>query len=144
MADEPSTQQTEQTPPAPGDAWRDVGKQFEALGQSLAAAFRAAWESEETRKHTQAMQSGLETMVKEVSRAIQETAASPEGQKARAAARKAAESLRSAGAHTWQEARPHLASTLRQLSADLQKMIVQLEQEESARAEATSDQPKAE
>jgi len=143
MEDEP-TNQTDQAQPTPGDAWRDVGKQFEALGQSLATAFRAARESEETRKHTQAMQSGLETMVKEVSQAIQETAASPEGQKARAEARKAAESLRAAGAHTWQEARPHLASTLRQLSADLQKMIIQLEQEESARVEATSDQPKAE
>jgi len=143
MEDEP-TNQTDQAQPTPGDAWRDVGKQFEALGQSLATAFRAVRESEETRKHTQAMQSGLETMVKEVSQAIQETAASPDGQKARAEARKAAESLRAAGAHTWQEARPHLASTLRQLSADLQKMIVQLEQEESARVEATSDQPKAE
>jgi ribosomal protein S20 len=143
MADEPTTQ-TDQAQPTPGDAWRDVGKQFEALGQSLATALRAVRESEETRKHTQAMQSGLETMVKEVSQAIQETAASPEGQKARAEARKAAESLRAAGAHTWQEARPHLASTLRQLSADLQKMIAQLEQEESARAGATSDQPKAE
>ena len=143
MSDEQTTR-SEQTLPVPDDAWREAGKQFEALGQSLAAAFRATWESEETRKHRQAMQSGLEAMVKEVSQAIQEGTASPEAQKARAEARKAAESLRAAGAQTWQEARPHLASALRQLSADLEKMIVQLEQEESARAKATTDQPQAE
>lgn len=139
MADETTTQ-TDRTQPTPGDVWRDAGKQFETLGQSLAAAFRATWESEESRQHMRAMQSGLEAMVKEVSQAIQEASASPHGEKARAEAHKAAKSLRAAGQQTWEEARPHLAGALRQLSTELQRMITQLEQEESAKAKTSSDQ----
>jgi hypothetical protein len=54
----------------PHDAWRQVGKQFQALGESLAAAFRAAWEDEENRQHVREMQAGLEKMVNEVGQAI--------------------------------------------------------------------------
>ncbi len=147
MTDEPTDQQTGQTQPAPADAWHDVGKQFEALGQSLATAFRTAWESEENRKRMKGMQAGLEAMVNEVGKAIRETSESPEGQQARAEAHKAAQSLRTAGQQTWQEARPHLVSALHQVNAELQKMISQLEQEEPASEAAdpgTPGQPRAE
>jgi hypothetical protein len=139
MTDEQTTQ-TGQPQPSSSDAWRDVGKQFEALGQSLATAFRTAWESEENRRRTQSMKSGLEAMVNEIGKAIKETTDSPQGQKARSEAEKAAQSLRSAGKQTWQEARPHLVSALQEVSAELQKMISQLEQEEAKpTAEETPD-----
>ena len=41
-----------------GEAWREVGRQFQALGESLATAFRTAWESEENREHVQDMKTG--------------------------------------------------------------------------------------
>ena len=129
MIDEQTTLPTEQPQPTPPDPWKDVGKQFEALGQSLATAFRAAVESEESRQRVKTMQTGLESLVNQVAKAIQEGAASPEAQKARTEAEKAAESLRTAGQKTWQESRPHLVSALRQVSAELHKMISQLEQE---------------
>ncbi len=134
----------EQTTPPPGrsttaEAWREVGKQFEALGNSLANVFRTAWEDENTRRHVREMQNGLETMINEVSKAIKEASASPEGQKARAEAERAAQSLRAAGEKTWQETRPQLVSALRQLSTELQKTINRLEQE----TEAPSDKPDA-
>ena len=147
MKDEPTTQQAEPTQPTPGDAWRDVGKQFEALGQSLATAFRTAWESEENRKRMKGMQTGLEAMVNQVGQAIREASESPEGQQARAQVQQAGQSIRAAGQQTWQEAQPHLVSALRQVSAELQKMINQLEQEESASnaaAPGTPSQPNAE
>ena len=97
MTDEQTTQ-TDQPQPAPSDAWRDVGKQFEALGQSLATAIRTAWDSEENRRRTQSMKTGLEAMVNELGKAIKETADSHEGQRARSEAENAAQSLRSAGA----------------------------------------------
>jgi hypothetical protein len=87
---------------------------------------------------------GLESMVNQVGQAIQETIASPEAHKARTEAEKAAESLRAAGQKTWQESRPHLVSALRQVNAELQKMISQLEQEAAPpkpAAEETHDQP---
>jgi len=137
MTDEQTTQQTEHVQSTPTDAWHDVGKQFEALGQSLATAFRAAWESEENRQRARTMQAGLESLVNQVGQAIQETAASPEVHKARTEAEKAAESFRAAGQRTWQESRPHLVSALRQVNDELQKMIGQLEHEEPGQSEET-------
>jgi hypothetical protein len=115
-----------------GEAWREVGRQFQALGESLATAFRTAWESEENREHVQDMKTGLEAMVSEIGRAVQEASASPEAQRAREEVGRAAESARAAGAQALQEARPHLLSALRKVNAELQKMVHRLEQEEPA------------
>jgi vacuolar-type H+-ATPase subunit I/STV1 len=130
------------------EAWREVGRQFQALGESLAEAFRTAWESEENRQHVQNMRDGLEAMIDQVGQAIKEASASSEAQKMRGEAEKAAESLRGAGEQTWQEARPHLLSALNQINAELQKMIGRLEQEEPTSevpaAEVAPDEPEGE
>jgi hypothetical protein len=62
-----------QTPPkstgsqsADQEGWQEVGRQFQALGESLAAAMRTAWEKEENRKRLEEMQTGLESMVSDV------------------------------------------------------------------------------
>ena len=112
------------------EAWRQVGGQFQALGESLAQAFRTAWESAENRQHLQDMQSGLEAMVGEVGQAIKDASASPEGQKVRQEAEKAVTSARAAGEQAWQEAQPHLLSALRQVNAELQKMVGRLEEQQ--------------
>ena len=121
------------------EAWRQVGQQFQALGESLAETFRTAWESEETRRHVQNMRSGLEAMVDRVDQALKEAVASPEGEKLRTEAEKAAESIQAAGEQTWQEVQPHLLSALNQINAELQKMLGRLKGEE-----ATSEAPAAE
>ena len=82
---------------ATDEAWRQVGQQFQALGESLAETFRTAWESEETRRHVQNMQDGLEAMVSRVDQALKEAIASPKGKKLRTEAEKTAESLQAAG-----------------------------------------------
>lgn len=131
-----------------GEAWREVGRQFQALGESLAEAFRTTWESEETRQHVQNMQDSLKAMVDHIDRATKEASASPEAQKIREEAEKAAESLRAAGERTWKEARPHLLSALSQISTELQKMIARLQEEEPTAgppaAEAAPDEPEGE
>ena len=38
------------------EAWSEVGKQFQSLGESLAKAFRTAWEDEENRQHQRTQQ----------------------------------------------------------------------------------------
>lgn len=110
------------------DAWEDVGKQFQTLGESLSMAFRAAWEDEETRARLQEMRSGIETMVTQVSAAIRDTAGTPQGQKVRSEAGRAAENLKSAGEQTMSEVRPHLVAALRQVNAELQKMINRMDE----------------
>ena len=141
MSDEQTSQPTDLPPSTPADPWKEVGRQFEALGQSLAAAFRAARDNEENRQRVKTMQTGLESLVNQVGQAIQEAAASPEAHKARTEAEKAADSLRTAGFKTWQESRPHLVSALRQVNTELQKMIGQLEQEASTPKPAAEEAP---
>ena len=127
------------------EAWRQVGQQFQALGESLAETFRTAWESEETRRHVQNMQGGLEAMVNKVDQALKEAIASPQGEKLRTEAENAAESIQAAGEQTWQEVSPHLLSALNQINAELQKMIGRLKGKgvtsETPAAEAASDEP---
>jgi hypothetical protein len=86
--------------------WQDVGRQFEALGQSLAQAVRTAWENESTQRQVQEMRTGLEAMVRDVEKAIKDSASSEQGQKIRSEAERAADSLKTATHQTVQEVRP--------------------------------------
>lgn len=111
------------------EPWREVGRQFQALGQSMADAFRAAWEDEENRQQLRDLQDGLEKMVDDVGQALKQASESPEGQRVQEEAKRAAESAHAAGARAWQDARPHVVSALRQLNAELQKVVSKLEEE---------------
>ncbi len=114
--------------PATDTSWQEVGRQFQALGESLAQAVRTAWENEETQRRVQEMRTGLETMAREVGQAIEDTANSPQGQKIRQEAGRTAESLRVATAQTVQEVRPQLIDALQQVNNELQKLINRIEQ----------------
>jgi hypothetical protein len=129
MSEEPKTPPEEPTQPAE-DSWQEVGKQFENLGNSLAHAIRAAWKNIETDPETQQIKSGLESMAREVGKAVDEGVKTPEAAQVKAEARKAASSLRSAGEQTVEEIRPELASVLREMNEGLQKMIDKLEKKE--------------
>ena len=85
------------------------------------------------------MRTGLEAMVDKVGQAIKEASVSPDGQKVRQEAQKAAASARAAGAQALQEARPHLLSALRQVNAELQKMIGHLEERQPASKDAAAE-----
>lgn len=116
--------------PLSAETWSEVGKQFKALGQSIAAAFRIAWEHEENRQHIKAMREGLESMMGEINELLKHTASIPETLRVREQAHKAAESARLAGQIAFEEARPYLLAALRQLDAELQKLIAQMEKEQ--------------
>lgn len=117
-------------------AWNEVGQQFKALGESLAQAFRTAWENEENRQHLQSLQSGLESMANDIGRVIDEASATPEAQKARQEAEKAVASARIAGEKALEDARPQLLAAVRRVDVELQKLIDRLE--------APQEQPPAE
>jgi hypothetical protein len=112
------------------NAWSEVGRQFQSLGESLATAFRAAWEDEGNRQQLRDLQTGLEKMADDVSQAVKDAGESPEGQKVREEVKKAAGSARAAGKTAWQDARPHVLSALRSVDAELQKIISRMEVEE--------------
>ncbi|MGD9001179.1 MAG: hypothetical protein PVF04_00835 [Anaerolineae bacterium] len=122
-----------------GEAWREVGVQFEALGESLATALRAAWESEDTRRHVRSVQDGVEKMVNRVGQAIEDASRSPQGEKLRTEAVKTAESLRTAGEEAWEEAQPHLLSALTKINAELNRVIERMEGEETSPREPEAE-----
>ena len=112
------------------DAWQEVGRQVQTLGDSLANAFRTAWQDEENRQRLEEMRSGVESMVSEVGQVLRDYAASPEGEQVKSDVKKAAENLKSAGEQTMTEVRPHLLSALRQVNSELQRMIDRMENPE--------------
>jgi len=135
----------QQTPeqPASSDAWREVGEQFESLGQSLATAFRTMWEREENRQHVDQIKAGLENMANEVAEAVKQAADSAEGEEVKQHMRKAADSAQQAGKQAFDEARPHLLSALQQVTGELQKVIDKWEPG-VAEADDTPAEPPAE
>jgi hypothetical protein len=125
-----TTEQGEPARPASAEAWQEVGRHFQALGESLVTAIRTAWESPENRRNLQEMQASLENLVDGISQTVRESAVSPEMQQAREEAEKAAQSFRTAGQQALEEARPHLLSALQQLRDEVDRMIGGLEEEE--------------
>ena len=110
------------------ESWHEVGKQFQALGESVAKAFRTAWESEENHEHLESMRTGLESLVDNIGQAIQESSTSSEGQQMREEMERAAQSARVAGEKALQDARPHLLSALQWMNEEMQKIVGGLEQ----------------
>jgi len=123
------------------DAWRDVGAQFEALGERLSNALRSTWESEETQQRVRSMQEGLESAVTELDRAVKQTYESEQAKKARTEVQKAVVSLREAGEKTWQEARPQVLSALTMINSEIQKLIDRLEQQPASGDDASDGDP---
>ena len=68
------------------------------------------------------VQQGLEAMIDKVGEVIQDAAATPEGQKVKGEAKKAANTLQDSAEHTAQEVRPHLISALKQVNIELGKL----------------------
>jgi hypothetical protein len=108
---------------AADDSWQEVGRQFQALGSSLAQTVRTAWENEETQRRVQEMRTGLEAMVRDVGRAIDESTSTPQAQKLREDAGRAAGAVRDATEQTIQEVRPQLIDALQQVNNELQKLV---------------------
>lgn len=122
--------------PNQGADWQEVGRQFQVLGQSIADAMRTAWQNEETQRQLREMRMGLESMVKDVGKAIEDSANTPQGQKIRQDAGKAAEKVRVVGEQTVQEVRPKLIDALKQLNDELQKLIARMEKKEEPKNQA--------
>ena len=124
MSEDPNVNKGQETTgQSTEESWQEVGHQFEVLGSSLAQAFRTAWSNIETSTEAQQVKTGLESMLREVGQAIDDTTKTPEAQKLKEDAKRTAESLRTAGEQTVQEARPQIISALQKANEELQKLI---------------------
>ena len=132
MSDNPNVEQEQAQPQSDAghskteESWQEVGRQFESLGASLAQAFRAAWNNVESSSEGQQVKAGFESMLREVGKAVEDSAKTPEAEKFKVEAKRAAESLRVAGEQTVDEARPQIVSALRKANEELQKLIDQM------------------
>jgi len=123
---------TEQPKAETRQAWEEVGHQFEQLGQSLAIAFRTLWESEETQQNVESLRDGLQSMAADVSAAVNKSVTAEDTEKIKAEAQKAAKSAQVATEKTAEEIRPQVTKALKQVNAELQKLIERLETEKDA------------
>lgn len=105
------------------DAWQEVGKQFQKLGESLAAAFQTTVNDESTRQSMKDLQDGLESAVQGIRGTVQKGVSELEQNNFGEQARQAADSLKNAGEQTVEEVRPHLLSALEQLNRELERWI---------------------
>ena len=143
MSDKDTGRPASSEGPSAGEAWQQAGEHFKALGETLASAFRQAWESEETRRHVTGLRDGLAEMVNELGEAIKEATESPEGQKVRSGAEKVAQSAERAGRETAEAARWQVLSALREVNAELQRIIANMQEggsSEGRAAEAEDDE----
>ena len=128
MSENPNDNNEQKTRPV-GESWQEVGRQFEALGLSLAHAFRSAWSSIETNTEAQQVKSSMENVFREVGRAIEDTAKAPEGEKVKEEAKRAAEKLRDAGEKTVEKARPEIIAALKKVNEELKRAIDKMDSE---------------
>jgi chromosome segregation ATPase len=108
--------------PSSREAWQEVGREFEALGASLASALRSARQRSDTAERTEGLQQGLRAMIDQLRQAIEEGTATPEAQQVRAEAARTAETVRTAAEATVQEVRPALVNALRQLNEEIARL----------------------
>ena len=130
MSEQNFNQNDEGQSASTNQSWEDVGKQFQTLGESIAAAFRSAWGKDETRQSFQKMQTGLEGMVTEIRQAMQETFNAEDVGQLKTDVRKTVDDIAGQGKQTFQEVRPHLVGALQQVNQELQKLIDRMEDQD--------------
>ena len=116
------------------DNWQEVGENFKSLGGSLTAAFKETWENEEI---SQKLRTSLDSLAEGINQAVEGAKESKEAQQVRGEMGKAAKSAQDSGTQPFRDVKPHIVSSLRQLSVELKKMTDRLEREES---ENTTDE----
>lgn len=110
------------------EAWQEVGQRLEALGHSVAAAFKEAWDDEASQEALREVEAGLRSAARAVADTVDEAAASQEGKQLREDAERFARSAEEAGKQAFDEARPQLLAALRSVREGLQSAIDALQE----------------
>ncbi|MCG3209060.1 MAG: hypothetical protein FOGNACKC_02679 [Anaerolineae bacterium] len=138
MTDESKPQDSQQSGPA--DPWAEVGQQFRKLGDSLAAAFGATWQSDEARQYMHKMQSSLNDVASQLNEAVKSATDSEQGKKMQAEFEKAAKTAQSQGEEMVQQVRPHLLEAFRSIRQEIDRAISQIEKTPPAASDESAEQ----
>lgn len=137
MSEENQYDRTESSQQDYSENWREIGRNFQSLGKNLAMAFRQTWENEELQ---QQLRKSLDSLAAGINQSVKEASESEQVRQAREEVEKAAQSAQTAGTQAFHDVKPHIVSSLRQLSAEFQKMVDRLEKEDlSTSAESEAD-----
>jgi hypothetical protein len=126
-------------PEQKSESWQEIGQNFKDLGENLAAAFKAAYQNEETRQHLAEVQVLLTKVVDEVKRAGQNIAAAPEVQQVKEEVKKAAQTAKTTGQEAAVDWQPHLTAALQAVKVELDQLIQRLEQSKPAADEKEAE-----
>jgi hypothetical protein len=121
------------------ESWQEIGQNFKVLGENLAAAFKAAYQNEETRQHLTEVQVVLTKVVEEVKRSSQNIAATPEVQQVKVEVKKAAQTAKTTGQEAAVEWQPHLTAALQAVKVEIEQLIQRLEQSKPVADENKTD-----
>jgi hypothetical protein len=111
--------------PSADTSWDDVAREFQLLGKTLGDAVWAAWGGQDGQTRVRELEKSLQSIVDEVSRAVDQGIATPEAQQARQQLGRLIESIRVATERTTEELRPELLALLRQANAELRRLTGQ-------------------
>jgi hypothetical protein len=126
----------EQEEPGATEAWNEVGKQFQTLGKSLAAAINATAQDEQVQQELNKMQAALDTTAAQIKQKAKEVSDSLESRKVEEETRKLEEQAQAAGQELVKEVQPQLVDVLKKMRAGLDQTINDLEQLDPAAASA--------
>ena len=124
-----------------GNAWRDVGEQFQQLGTKLADAIREGWRSRSSDEESEAAMRRLRDDLRAAADRVDSVIRQAKDETAEER-RATFEATRKAGSQSLDEARVLTASTLRKLNQQLDRLVQRLETQEgrSAPDEASADE----
>jgi len=120
-SDETTTEETRQ------NQWETILKDFQVLGENIAENIKNAWQDENTQKQFSDLRTGLQTVVDQVSDAIDEARQAATSEEVKTEVKKAAGEVKELGAKVYTDTKPHLVNTLKTLSDGLQGIISRLE-----------------
>jgi hypothetical protein len=103
-------------------SWEDVAREFQALGETLGDAVRAAWQRTESDQRMTELHDSLNAMIEDVNRTMEHSTTTPEAQQAREQFARLTDSIRQAAEQATKELRPELLSMLRQANAELRRL----------------------
>jgi len=110
-----------------GLGWDEVGRQFMALGNSLALALKATVDTEENRQYLDQMQASISEAASQISKATQDAVNFEETQKVKAEAGKAATAAKEASQQTADTLQPHILDAFRKIRTELDGVISRME-----------------
>ena len=108
----------------------DITSQFQELGENIKSFFQSAWESEESQKFRQELQSGLNELGKATSEAVEDIKTSEAGQKLKTGADDF--KTRVEAGEVEEKARAEVSKVLNFLNTELSKLNDQIKPTEDA------------